>query len=194
MTPPEDWRATIEGLRARLEEAFDLLAERARIDPELLARHPAGGGPRAWSGAEILEHVVLANRSLLLLVGKVRDKSVARAARGEAWPARPPALEVVAEAARAPRRWPHPEHMTPTGALAPAASARELGGQRARCLAFLAELPAGEGTLHRIRFSRIERPEEDADRLDLYQWLELIARHAARHAGQIDRTVADGAS
>jgi hypothetical protein len=76
--------------------------------------------------------------------------------------------------------------MTPTGALSPADAALHLADDRARLLAWLDEMPAGEGTLHRIRMSRVGADDGD-DRLDLYQWIELVVRHADRHARQIDR-------
>ena len=179
----EEHRAAIPGLAGRLEAGFDGLRERAALDPALLAARPPGGG---WSGALVLEHVGLMDRFVFVLVEKIAGRTRARLARGEPWPRSAPGLEVVARAALAPRVWPHPLHMTPTGTSTPAESAAVLAGDRARALAWLLEFPSGEGTLHRIRMSRVEGD----GRLDLYQFLELVARHAERHAAQIDRALA----
>lgn len=177
-------RSANEELRERLVEALDALVAWTRKDPALLARRPRSG---AWSGLEVLEHVALSNRFLLVLAGKVRARSRARLEAGDPFPTAPPDLEVVARSCFDSRPWPAPEHMLPTGSVEPDRVRPDLAGQLERCLAFLVEMPSGEGTLHRIRFSRISRGD---DRLDLYQWLELIARHAERHTRQLERATA----
>lgn len=175
-------REAVRGLAGRLETSFDALRVRAELEPELLARRPR---PEAWSGALVLEHVGLMDRFVFVLVEKIAARTRARLARGEPWPTAAPDLERVARAALLPRVWPHPAHMTPTGSVPPAESAAVLAADRDRARAWLGEFPAGEGTLHRIRMSRVEGD----DRLELYQFLELVARHAERHAAQIDRAV-----
>jgi hypothetical protein len=172
-----------QDLLRRSDAAFDALLARAELDPQRLARRPHAA---AWSGAEILEHVALMDRFVLVLVEKIAARTRARLARGEPWPTAPPDLARVAQAALEQRAWPHPPHMAPAGALTPSQSAAALARDRARCRAWLAEFPAGEGTLHRIRMSRVE----GEDRLELYQFLELVARHAQRHAAQLDRAAA----
>ena len=163
--------------------ALDALIERAGWDAEALARRPSSG---AWTGAEVLEHVATMHRFVFVLIDKIARQCRARLERDEPWPTAAPGLDVVAALADSGRSWPHPQHMTPTGALAPEQSARGLAGDRARVLAWLDAMPAGEGTLHRIRMSRVGEDGGD-DRLDLYQWIELVLRHAERHARQIDR-------
>lgn len=183
---PDDaaWRAAhaeaITDQRARLERALGALIDRAALPAERLRARPAGGG---WTGAEVLEHVARMHRFVLVLIEKVAARSRARLARGERWPTAPPGLDVVAGLAASERRWSHPAHMTPTGVLAPAEAAERIARDRARLLELLDALPSGEGTLHRIRMSAIEGD----DRLDLYQWIELVVQHAERHARQIDR-------
>jgi hypothetical protein len=176
-------RDAIADLLRRSDAAFDALLARAALDPVRLSSRPHAA---AWSGAEVLEHVALMNRFVLVLVDKIAARTRARLARLEPWPTAPPDLERVARAALEPRAWPHPPHMAPAGGLTPAESARALARDRERCRAWLAEFPAGEGTLHRIRMSRVEGD----DRLELYQFLELVVRHAERHAAQIDRAAA----
>lgn len=80
--------------------------------------------------------------------------------------------------------------MVPTGDVEPADAARTLGEDLARATALLDEFPRGEGTLHRIRMSMVDG---DDDRLDLYQYLEIVRLHAARHVAQVERALADAA-
>ena len=113
--------------------------------------------------------------------------SAAGAARGEAWPAREVRCSV-----RAPmteEAWPHPEHMTPRGGVASEQLAADLAADLARAEALLTAAPAGEATLHTIRFSVVEA------RLDLVQVLAFVAVHGRRHLRQLARIHAgdDGA-
>lgn len=175
------WREATTRLAAGLDAVFGALAERAGRAGGDLARRPAGG---AWSGAEVLEHVALTNHFLLILVDKIAARCRARVARGEVWPAHPPAFEILRGLASRETSWDAPAHMLPTGAVAPAEAARRLADQGRRCAALLEELAFGEGTLHRIRMSMVGGED---DRLDLYQFLELLRLHAERHVAQVDR-------
>lgn len=179
----EEWRALHRAggraVEARLVAAFAALrAPLAAPEPdERLTRRPA---PEGWSALEVAEHVALASGFLLLLARKIAGRARRRAARGERWPTAPPEIALLAEVATDRRRWEHPPHMTPSGRLPPAAVAARLDGVLAEARALLAELPAGEGTLHRIRISALP----GAPRLGLLQLLEFVARHAERHVRQ----------
>ncbi len=177
------WSAEIAALGLRLNRAFDALAERSRLDEDRLRTPPANGG---WSGIEVLEHVALTDRFLLVLADKIARKSQARAARGEPWPASQPAFAHLEHIAGRELEWRAPEHMRPTGAVELNAIARTLEADRARALALLAECPDGLGTLHRIRMSVVGGED---DRLELYQYLDVLRLHAERHVRQIDRVV-----
>ena len=67
------------------------------------------------------------------------------------------------------------------------ATAREIAGslreQRRRCLALLTRMRDGEGALHAISMSVV------GAKLDLYQYLALVALHLERHGEQIDRAL-----
>lgn len=178
----EAWRALYRGATARLAAdlaaRFDALDARLEVTPEAWRARPA---PESWSVAEVLEHVTLTQRFLLVLVEKLRDRAVKRLARGLDWPDAPPEEAFLERLAGRAMAWSHPEHMGPTGGVERDELCARLAEQRARCLAPLAELPSGEGTLHRIRMSVVDR------RLDLYQYLRVVELHAARHVDQIDR-------
>jgi len=175
------WPTAIAALRGRIDSAFEALLERTRLDEERLRRRPASGG---WSGLEVLEHVVLTDRFLLLLSDKIARKSLARAARGASWPTSAPSFVRLERLAEREFAWRAPEHMLPTGAAELSALAHALESDRARVFALLAQCPDGLGTLHRIRMSAVGG---DDDRLELYQYLDVLRLHAERHMRQIDR-------
>lgn len=104
-TPHTHWTAAIATLRARIDAVFDALLERTRLDASGLRARPRGGG---WSGIEVLEHVALTNRFLLVLADKIARKSLARAARGASWPASAPSFARLEQLAG--REWSAPEH------------------------------------------------------------------------------------
>lgn len=138
----------------------------------------AGGG---WTQREVLEHVVLANRYLLLLAHKLARRCRRRLAAGHCLPPRPVDLAPIDELAKRDLVWPHPEHMTPSGTRSPQALRAELRGQIDATRELARATPEGYGALHSIRMSVI------GARLDLYGYLAVIDRHAARHLGQLAR-------
>lgn len=181
--PPPDgaaWPAAVAALDAELERTFRALRDGCIRDARALARRPHADG---WTGLEVLEHVALTDHFLLLLADKIADRCRRRLARGLAWPTAPPAFAQLLPLTRREFSWTAPGHMVPTGTLSPAACRARLESDGERCRALLAEFPAGQGTLHRIRMSVVD------ERLDLYQFIALIALHARRHLGQLERAV-----
>ncbi len=178
------WPAAIAALRGRIESVFEALLERAQLDEARLRRAPEGG---SWTGIEVLEHVALTDRFLLVLADKIARKSLARAARGDAWPASAPSFAHLEHIAGRELEWRAPEHTRPAGAVELETIARTLESDRARAFALLEQCPDGVGTLHRIRMSVVGGED---DRLELYQYLEVVRLHAERHVRQIDRVLA----
>ena len=177
------WNDFVRELGRRLERAFHALDIALGSGAEWLDHRPADG---AWTAREVAEHVALCDRFLLILVRKIAAKSAKRAAAGRAPPSSPPQVEHLEALGASELDWPHPEHMTPTGALSVPAVREQLVADLAACRAVLAEMPDGAGALHRIRMSAV--PGDD--RLDLYQFLAVIAVHAERHARQMRRNEA----
>ncbi len=175
-------RRAARELAQRIEAVFGHLLGALSDQDALRAREREG----AWTSLEVLEHVALADRYLLVLADKIADKCRSRIARGAGWPATPPRHEHLATIASLRVRWESPPHMLPRGEMALEEIRSALEQQRARMLALLAEMPAGEGTLHRIRMSVLPGREK----LELYQMLDFIARHAERHLTQIERNAA----
>lgn len=182
MNERERWREeharAAREVEARLRDTFAAMEQWCDAEPTLLDFRPA---PERWSAREILEHVTLTNHYLLVLADKIRDKSAKRLARGEPWPTGAPLHEALERLAAERTRWPHPEHMTPTGAASIDEVRARLAEQSSRALAHVDAMSSGEGTLHRIRMSRL--PGEN--RLGLVEYLDVIARHAERHLAQL---------
>ncbi len=176
----EEWQQTVEALDRRLVSTFTELSCWLHAPAEHFDRRP---GPERWSMHEVLEHVVLADRYLLVIVRKLQSISERRLARGLPYPAHAPDLERLAVLLDHRHRWTHPAHMTPTGTLARGAIGTQLTADRNELRSILASLPPGAGTLHRIRMSVVP----GNDRLDLYQYIALISLHAERHLAQLER-------
>ncbi|HEX6886111.1 MAG TPA: DinB family protein [Planctomycetota bacterium] len=180
----EVWEPALERLHAGLRRAFDELLVRVDVGDERLDRRPPDGG---WTPREVLEHVTLTDRFLLILADKIAAKSRLRAARGAAWPAHPPRFEHLARLAGRELVWEAPAHMRPSGDVPTSELRARLAADRAHALALLDGAPGGSATLHRIRMSVVGGED---DRLDLYQFLEVVRLHAVRHGAQIERALA----
>jgi hypothetical protein len=173
-------RAATAALIARLERVFARLDAAFQAAPDELARRPA---PDAWSAGEVLEHVALTTGFLSILLEKIARRARALVAAGAEWPTRAPDVERLEALARGSGGWPAPEHMLPRGTLDPPAARARLAALGRACRLLLEELPAGEGTLKRVRMSRVEGD----DRLDLLQYATVLVLHAERHLAQLAR-------
>lgn len=147
-------------------------------DEALRAFRPASGG---WSVEQVLEHVTLTNRFLMLTLRKYAAIAERRARRGDPLPdgesdlAR---LEVIGE--RGSFGWPRPEHMEPTGVPSSGEVRSTLHGQLGECLILLERLGGGVGALCRVTMT-----VNSLGKIDLYEWLYFIAQHARRHLEQM---------
>lgn len=137
--------------------------------------------PDSWSPSEVVEHVALMQRYVLLLARKIAARGMKRASQGAALPDVPSEVSMLQELAQKHFRWPHPAHMTPTGGRPRSELARELREQCAGFLALLAAASHGEGALHSVRMSVV------GERLDLYQFVALVDLHLERHLAQLER-------
>jgi hypothetical protein len=178
MTPCE----TQQRLARELEEAFARLDQRFELPPDILQWRREYTG--AWSVAEHLEHVCLANHFLMLTITKGCAKARRRAAE-EPVPEGESDLSPLAPIALPGAfPWEVPAHMLPTGRRNPAATRAELKNQRERTLELLAGMPNGEGRLCRIRMSVHSLGE-----IDMYQWLYFLVQHARYHLALVDEGI-----
>ncbi|MEM6673240.1 MAG: DinB family protein [Planctomycetota bacterium] len=174
------WKRALPALREGLEAAFGALIRDCEAPLEALDRVPPTAG---WTRHEVLEHVALTDHYLLILIDKIADRTRRRLERGDPWPVHGPSFAPLQRLASSERDWEAPLHMVPSDPAPPMEITRRLDLDRKRCLALLDEFPSGEGTLHRIRMSVVDGD----DRLDLYQYLEIVRLHATRHVAQIER-------
>ncbi|MDQ2769831.1 MAG: DinB family protein [Bacteroidota bacterium] len=152
--------------------------------PTLLrSYHPANGG---WSVDQILEHVALTNHYLLILIEKGATKAL-KNAHG---------LDLATELANRQSvrahldeigrpgafTWMRPAHMEPRGLKTGPEVAATLHQQLQQCQAVLARLPHGEGVLYRTTMS-----VHDLGKLDVYDFVYFLAKHAERHVTQIEK-------
>ena len=177
----------IAEISQRLTTAFDQLDGWFAAPAPLRGYHPAHGG---WTIDEILEHVALTNHFLLILVEKGTLKAL-KNAHG---------LDLAAElAARQSARarldeisqpgaftWMRPDHMAPQGLKPGPEVAATLRQQLQQCLAVLGRLPNGEGVLYRITMS-----VNDLGKMDVYDFVYFLAKHAERHLAQIGQVAAE---
>ena len=175
------WRAFVDDLARRLRACFAELGERLNAPGERLA-HRAHA--HSWSNLEIAEHVVLVNRYLLILADKIARKARRRSSNGDAPSGAPSRLDALEKLASSEFEWPAPAHMRPTGTATIVEISERLREQLAHCVDLLAAMPNGEGSLHRIRMSVVVGGD---DRLDLYQFLAVVALHMERHARAMRR-------
>lgn len=174
---------TADKVRAAVAEIFPLLDARFDLGAAVLTRRPDYQG--AWTVAEHLEHVFLANHFLLLTIRKGCRIAIRRAV-GREFPEGESDLDLLAPVAvPGAFDWQPPVHMIPTGGM-PLEELRDgLRGQREECLELTAAMPAGEGRLYSIRMS-VNR----LGRLDMYQWLYFLLQHARYHLALIARLTA----
>jgi hypothetical protein len=138
-----------------------------------------------WSPAEILEHVMLANHYLLVLIEKGSLKARSRANEIvlagvlSTYRFETATLDAIAEPGAF--TWTSPSHMVPTGGKSLPEIRAELRDQLYRCLCQLDLLAQGEGILHKITMS-----VNDLGKLDMYQYLYFLALHVKRHNTQLE--------
>jgi hypothetical protein len=142
-----------------------------------------------WSPAEVLEHVMLTNHYLLLLIEKGSKRAIARAESCDIsnmsanYVLETPSLEEVGK--RGSFSWERPEHMEPTGAKSLEEIRAELRDQLYRCLHQLDHLPQGQGVAYRFTMS-----VNGIGKLDMYQLIYFLALHAKRHVSQLEEMMA----
>jgi hypothetical protein len=147
-------------------------------DEALRRFRPASGG---WSVDQVLEHITLTNRFLMLTLRKWVVIAEQRARRGDPTPGGESDLgRLVVIGDRGSFAWTRPEHMEPTGIPTSAEVRAVLHRQLGECLILLERIGGGVGALCRITMT-----VGGLGKIDLYQWLYFLAQHARRHLQQL---------
>jgi len=175
-------------MHPHLAEVFALLDQSrvalrsavATVEPGVRASRP---GPDRWSVNEILEHLGLVERSFGALVSEA-IANADPANLGDERDARvrlPDDLRVVVRDRRERRK--APDSVVPTGTLDERAAWAAL--EQAR-LQFRATVSAAEGPA----LGTLTATHRRWGPLTIYQWVEVLATHEARHAEQIAEVAA----
>ncbi|MFD2718549.1 DinB family protein [Hymenobacter monticola] len=179
--------AFIAEINYALETAFNRLAKWFEAPSSLRAYRPASGG---WAIDEILEHVALTNHYLLILIEKGAAKALKNVhslnleAELAVRCSEPNKLKEIAN----PQAfaWVRPEHMEPRGLKTGPEVAAALRQQLRACQQVLTRLPNGEGVLYRTTMT-----VNALGKIDVYDFVHFLAKHAERHLVQIQNVAAE---
>lgn len=173
-TPLTGAAATIAAVSTAIDETFARLDACCALPAGPLHHRPPY--PQAWTAAEHLEHVSLANHFLLLTIGKGVAAALRRA-RTQAIPQGESDLERLAPIAEPDSfPWEPPGHMLPTGTRPVAEVRKLLAAQQGECRGLLKRMGSGEGRLCAFRMSVYS-----LGRLDMYQWFYFLTQHGRWH-------------
>jgi hypothetical protein len=170
-------------LQARTLALRDRVAALARpLDPERLLRRPADGG---WSVGHVLEHLcVTAELYEPPIRALVRESHPDAGASLREW--KPSLLGRLMV-----RRFAHPKRMSSPGRMTPSVTPR--GGVVERLLGHLDVLKSlvDDSAAFDWRRLRMRSPVVPLLRFNLGDAFLMLVVHAERHAGQMDRVVAE---
>jgi hypothetical protein len=170
-------------LRRELIRTFAVMDEWFDKTNSLRRFRPSDKG---WSINDVLEHVMLTNHYLLIIVDRGRagawkkSEALSTTTVVSDYSLTTPALQELTDPEAT--AWQCHEHHQPLGKRLPSEIRRELRNHLERCLVTLEMLPKGEGALHQtpVAFN-------DIGRLDIYQQLYFIVLHAQRHLHQMKK-------
>lgn len=171
-------------LKRDLIRTFAVMDEWFDKEHTLRSYKPSSGG---WSVNEVLEHVMLTNYFLLIIIEKGRVKALRKSetlSKADMVPenyslSNPALLEIARPSAF---EWQRPEHHQPSGQRSLYEIRREIRYQLEQCLITLELLPNGEGVLHQTTMS-----VNNLGKLDVYQYLYFLSLHAQRHLQQMSK-------
>lgn len=148
---------------------------------------PASGG---WSIEEVLHHITLTSHYLLILINKAKNKCLKAKARGEVldWPGDYQLIPLALQEAGALDgfKWERHGHMDPRLFPATGDVKALFLEQMSRCHEILDELEGGWGL-----WSKTMMSVNDLGKLDVYQYLVFLCKHAQRHHAQMERNLAE---
>ena len=163
------------------ESRVALRAAAATVAPEVRARRP---GPDRWSVNEILEHLALVERAFDATVGEAIAKARAAGLTDERETRAPLSADLRAVIRDRSERRHAPATVIPTGTLDEAAAWAALDAARQR---FRETVSSADG----LALGSVTADHRRWGALTVYQWIEALATHEARHAEQITEAAAD---
>jgi hypothetical protein len=171
-------QTTISTIKSNLISGF------AELDTWLDRGQALQNSNGVWTRLMVIEHVMLTNHFLLILIEKGTIKAVDRSQSVD--------LKTVIDnyeldtrimdeiATPGMFKWKAPEHMRPTGKTTPEQLRRTLRDQLYRCLVVLDQLQNGEGVNYKLTMS-----VNNLGKLDMYQYIFFLSLHIHRHLQQL---------
>lgn len=178
-------------LRSYLTDTFTLVDQWFDQPAVLRAYRPADLG---WTTDEVLAHIGLTNHYLLILIQKGTAKALAntqgRDLTTELAAYQFPREKLAAIGVLHAFAWVRPDHMEPHLNQLPLPAIRQqLRDQLAQALAYLDQLPNGEGLLYQTTMS-----VNDLGKLNVYEYSYFLAQHARRHLTQMQENAVEYAT
>ena len=173
---------TILKLNRELIGSFALLDSYFDRDEKFLR---ASNGNK-WTTAQILEHVLLTNHYLLILIEKGAHRAKALALENDfsstirSYELESPALLEIG--IHKSFEWENPAHMEPKGDLPLGEIRSGLRDQLHSCLCTLDSIGRGEGVLYKTTMT-----VNNLGKLDVYQYIYFLTLHIKRHLGQLEK-------
>ena len=139
-----------------------------------------------WNIDQVLEHVLLANHYLLILIEKGRKKALKKTDRLkikqilDSYELSNPRLEEIG--INNSFKWKCPDHMIPSGKRSLDHIQHEVMKQKSLLLENLHLLNCGEGVMYKTYMS-----VHSLGRLDVYQYIYFLLKHMQRHIQQMLR-------
>lgn len=178
----------IINLKRELIRTFAVVDEWFDKEHSLRYYKPSAGG---WCVNEVLEHVMLTNHFLLIIIEKGTMKALKKSQGmpdASCWPENYSLNNTALHQIADPNAfaWQRPEHHQPSGRQELWEIRREIRSHLDQCLITLELLPNGEGTLHHTTMS-----VNNLGKLDVYQYVYFLALHAQRHLRQMEKIKAE---
>ena len=152
-------------------------------DQTMRSYKPLSGG---WTIDQILEHIGLTNRFLLILIHKGANKALQNLQNLDLKHElsnytfhRDKLIEVGLHKSFP---WIRPEHMEPKGEKTLPEVRQQLKDQLNLCLSILNELKNGEGVLYKTTMT-----VNDLGKIDVYEYIYFLAQHGQRHITQMKK-------
>jgi hypothetical protein len=170
-------------LHSLIESAFDRLDQWRFKNAVVRSFRP---GVDEWNIDQIIEHIALANRYLMMLIDKGAKKALRKAGKTDI------SKEIADYQLANPRleqigiddsfKWETPGHMRPTCETSLPETLEELHGQKIRLLENLSLLKNGEGILQKTTMT-----VNSIGKLDVYQYIYFLVMHMRRHIQQMEK-------
>jgi DinB superfamily len=170
-------------IKGQMQEVRNSLVEWINTDGAILNYQPVDGG---WTAVQILEHIMLTNHFLLLIIDKAVTKARKRSAVtavDQDWVNYELVPKLLSEVGiHKSFIWNRPGHMEPKGNVSLAEIEGTIMGQLDRCAGHLDHLKSGEGTLCKTTMT-----VNGIGKLDVYQYIYFLIAHSQRHIIQLEK-------